>query len=145
MSKYTKYLFTSPLLENTNIDNNVTVNLWGKSITLGIDYNVYDDSEIHPKQKHELKKFLKNFNIVNDCLDDVKQYCIQRDGIDIPDKNIPDIFKYVQPKSIFIKMAHNEVVGIALMCEYIFDVEHGIAIVFRNGKLIDIGSQNIIL
>ena len=34
---------------------------------------------------------------------------------------------------------------VALMCNYKFDIENGIAIVFENEKLKDIGIQDIIL
>ena len=122
-----------------------TVNLWGKEITLTIDYNCDNESEIIPEQRKALCDFMKNFKAVNDSLTEVKAYCLDRDGVDIPDRNIPDIFKYVEPKSIFIKTLRNKVFGIALMCEYTFDEECGIAVVFKDGKFFEVGNQSIIL
>ena len=34
---------------------------------------------------------------------------------------------------------------VALMCDYRFDPEHGLALVFENEKLKEIGSQDLIL
>lgn len=122
-----------------------TVNLWGRELTLAIDYNCDNESEVLPIQRRALSDFIANFKSVNDSLDEVKKYCLDRDGVDIPDKSIPDIFKYVKPESIFIKTSRNKVFGVALMCEYVFDEECGIAVIFKDGKFYEVGSQNIIL
>ena len=127
------------------MNETVTVNLWGKEITLAIDYDCDKESDILPIQRQALSDFVANFKTVNDSLDEVKKYCLDRDGVDIPEKNIPDIFKYVTPESIFIKTLRDKIFGIALMCEYTFDEECGIAVVFKDGKFFEVGSQDIIL
>ena len=121
------------------------VMIWGKNCQLKIDYDCEEGEEIFPAQKDALKNFLDNISVVNNSLDEVKKYCLNRDGVDIPDKNVPDIFEYVTPASIFIKTIHGKVLRIGIMCEYKFDPECGIAVVFKDGKFLEVGSQNIIL
>ena len=47
------------------------------------------------------------------------------------------------PKSIYVPRAEKKIV--AIICNYKFDIENGIAIVFENGTLKKIGPQEIIL
>ena len=55
-----------------------------------------------------------------------------------------NIFKYVMPKSIFVPHTKKHRIA-AIMCNYKFDMEHGIAVVFENGKLKKVGTQDIVL
>lgn len=48
------------------------------------------------------------------------------------------------PKSIYAPHDKNAV-KVAIMCNYKFDAEHGIAVIFENGKYKEIGAQDIIL
>ena len=47
------------------------------------------------------------------------------------------------PESLFVPRTEKKT--IAIMCNYKFDKEHGIAVVFEEGRLKEIGSQDIIL
>lgn len=55
-----------------------------------------------------------------------------------------NIFKYVVPKAIFIKRDHQKHI-FALMCHFKLDMEHGLALVFQENKLVKIGAEDIIL
>jgi len=57
---------------------------------------------------------------------------------------IDNIFKYIIPLDIYISRNQKQRT-IAIMCKYKFDLEHGIAIIYRNGKLSKIGLQDIII
>ena len=54
-----------------------------------------------------------------------------------------DIFKYVIPEAIYVKRNKRKH-QIALLCNYRFDEEHGIAITYEDEKLKKIGTQDII-
>lgn len=56
-------------------------------------------------------------------------------------EKIDIIFRFVVPESIFVKRDGR----IALMCRYKFDIDHGIAIVFKDNNIVDVGQQDIIL
>lgn len=56
---------------------------------------------------------------------------------------IDNIFKYIMPKSIFVPRTEQK--EVAIICNYKYDMEHGIAIVFENERLKEIGMQDIIL
>ena len=55
-------------------------------------------------------------------------------------KKINNIFKYIIPKLIYIPNNRPQRT-IDLLCDFRFDIEHGIAIIFENEELINIVSQ----
>lgn len=57
--------------------------------------------------------------------------------------SVDNIFKYVIPKTISVPKAKKRVV--AIMCNFKFDMEHGMAIVFEDEKIKKIGPQDIVL
>ena len=81
---------------------------------------------------------------VAESLEAVKKYVCKTCTGQITDDKIENIFRYVMPKSVFIPHTKGHRIA-AIMCNYKFDMEHGIAVVFENGELIKVGSQDIIL
>ena len=77
-------------------------------------------------------------------MDQVKQYCLKSNKADIGSDNIENIFKYVAPKYLYVARNKDSRI-VAIMCNYKFDPENGIAVVFENEKLNKIGMQDIIL
>ena len=57
---------------------------------------------------------------------------------------IENIFKYVMPKEIFVPHTEKHR-NVAIMCNYKFDIEHGIAVLFENGQFKKVGPQDIAL
>ena len=57
---------------------------------------------------------------------------------------VDNIFKYVMPKNIYVPRNLKKRV-VAIMCNYKFDTEHGIAVVFENEQFKEIGAQDIAL
>ena len=45
---------------------------------------------------------------------------------------------------IYVVRARNDR-SVAIMCDYRFDLEHGIAILFKNEKLEKVGTQDMVL
>ena len=124
--------------------NKIKMMLWGREFNLDITYDCYRDEKILESQEIAVKDFSKAVKSIDSSLDDVKKYCLLNNKEEIGSDVIDNIFKYVAPKYLFIpRDVNNQVV--AIMCNYKFDVENGIAIVFENGKFKTIGKQDIIL
>ena len=70
-----------------------------------------------------------------DCFDNEEVLPIQEQALEAFLKAPTDIYL---PRTTEIRSA-------ALFCDYRFDEEHGIAIVFENEKFIEIGTQDIVL
>ena len=95
------------------------ITIWDRAFDLSVVYECYAGEEILESQREAFAGQLKD------------------DGIE-------NIFKYVMPKSIFVPHTKKHRIA-AIMCNYKFDMEHGIAVVFENGKLKKVGTQDIVL
>ncbi len=113
-----------------------TLNIWGREFSLPIEYEIVDEKGITIKQKETLVNFINN---VPKCLRetvDIVDYC-RKSNPDELDSEINNIFKYVIPTALFV--GENKV---SVMCNYKFDIEHGIAMVIKDGLLDKICTQD---
>lgn len=123
--------------------NKINMNIWGREFNLPIMVKQFKGKEITDTQKEAIAEFESCEKIVNSVKADVENYILEN-GLKVTGVNeVDNIFKYVIPKSISVPKAKERVV--AIMCNYKFDMEHGIAIIFENEKLKNIGPQDLIL
>ena len=116
--------------------------IWGREFELNVVYECYPGEEVLDSQRAEFE-LIRTTDVVDAALESVKEYVTKTAGLQV-DTPIESIFKYVMPKSIFVP--HNkESSSIALMCNYKFDMEHGIAVVFENGNCKEVGTQDVVL
>lgn len=132
----------------------VKLDIYGKKFNLNVHYRAYSGEEITEGQYITALSFEKNANI-NATLNRLRDYIIEDSEYIDPDNkidSIDDIFEYVNPKTLFIPRIMykpKELNGeknryAAILFDYTLD-EHGIALVFKNERLISIGSQDIII
>ena len=123
--------------------NNITkMIIWGRELTLDIVYQLFDHKEPTELQIAAWDEFQKQ-NVSETALEPLKQYILSHEGKEKGIEQIDNIFKYVKPISIFIPRSKEKVA--AIICDYKLDPEHGIALVFKNNELSEIGAQDIIL
>ena len=115
--------------------------IWGREFELKVIYDCYGGEEVLPIQKDVYEAFVKDSGVICNSKEAVEKYCLEENREEIGTDQIDNIFKYVIPQSIFVKRDGR----IALLCKYKYDMEHGIAVVFKDGKFIEVGSQDIIL
>lgn len=118
--------------------------IWGRELELGITYDCYSGEEIIDSQKDAVKDLLTSSNAIDNALAEVKHYCLAENHEEIGTDTIENIFKYVAPKYLYVLRNKDKHV-VAIMCNYKFDQENGIAVVFENEKFSKIGKQDIIL
>jgi len=125
--------------------NKQTLTIWGREFELDIIFDCYKGESVLPAQTEALNGLLQNAELINNAKSDVESYCIQRDADLIGTTVIDNIFKYVVPKSIYIQRTNDDRHIVGLLCNYKFDMDHGLAIVFENEKLKTVGTQDEIL
>lgn len=118
------------------------LDIWGRNFELDVVYECYPGEKVLDSQR-EAVAWLDDAMTIDVALEHVKSYVAKTATVQI-DAPIENIFKYVVPKSIFVPH-RNKSPLIAIMCNYKFDTEHGIAVVFENGKYKEVGGQDIIL
>ena len=88
--------------------------------------------------------FEANSAAVAASLAHVKNYVETDEFARLNGDKIENIFKYVMPKEIFVPHTEKHR-NVAIMCNYKFDIEHGIAVLFENGQFKKVGPQDIAL
>lgn len=131
-------------MEKVILMNKEKLLIWGREFEIEIKYDCYAGEEVLENQKDALKAFLKSKENIEESLEMVKNYCLAQNKKDIGEKEISNIFKYVIPKYLYVVRNIDEHI-IAIMCNYKFDQENGIAVVFENEKCQKIGKQDVIL
>ena len=122
---------------------NVEMDIWGRTFDLEVEYDCNDNEKIPQNQIDAVEKIL-NAPAVMQAKEAVEKYCLMQNSEEIGAEHIDNIFKYVMPLYLFAVRSDEKRV-VAIMCRYRFDLENGIAIVFENEKLKQVGSQDIIL
>ena len=117
--------------------------IWNREFDLRVVFDSYDE-EVLPIQEQALEAFLKSENTIQESKQQLEKYILNDEYAQIEGNSIDNIFKYVIPTDIYIPRTP-ETRTVALLCDYRFDEEHGIAIVFENEQFKEIGEQDIVL
>lgn len=117
--------------------------IWNREFELRVVFDSYDE-EVLPIQEQALEAFLKSENTIQESKQQLEKYILNDEYAEIEGNSIDNIFKYVIPTDIYIPRTP-ETRTVALLCDYRFDEEHGIAIVFENEQFKEIGEQDIVL
>ena len=125
-------------MTNTNIE------IWGRKFNLKIEYDCCEGDDILPTQVTAIENLREAKSAIFDAKEKVEAYCLSKNHYEIGADHIENIFKYVMPKYLFVRRTEAKRI-VAIMCNYRFDTENGIAVVFENEKLIQVGNQDIIL
>ena len=117
--------------------------IWNREFDLRVIFDSYDE-KVLPIQEQALEAFLKSENTIQESKQQLEKYILNDEYAEIEGNSIDNIFKYVIPTDIYIPRTP-ETRTVALLCDYRFDEEHGIAIVFENEQFEEIGEQDIVL
>lgn len=122
----------------------VDITIWGRDYVIPVEYDCYTAESVTKEQIIALNRFISHKEWLDDSKKALEDYCQEQVMKDDTVCQKHNVFNYVVPRLIFVK--RNKKHGmIALMCDYKYDPEHGLALLFSsNGKTI-IGSQDSVL
>ena len=123
---------------------NLTREIWGREFNIEVVFEDLDDQGVNEEQWSALGHIIAEWNAIDDSAPALKAYCSKQNNPTSEIGFFENVFRYVIPKYIFVPRDQSCRV-VALMCDYRFDPEHGLALVFENEKLKEIGPQDIIL
>lgn len=124
--------------------NKVNVTIWGRSFSLKVIYDCYGNEAVTPKQKQAIKKFLAIIATERKALEKTKQYCLAANPEGFADNMVDNIFRYVMPQYLYVRRSKKENF-VAIMCDYRFNMEQGLAVVFKDEVFSEVVSQNAVL
>lgn len=114
----------------------IKLRIWQRDFKLNVDFDGDCPSD---KQIKALDSFVSLQDTLLFSSEKVLSYCVKCNKDKITSDNI---FKYVVPKYIYVK---KNAKTIAIMCDYKFDLEHGIAVVFESNKFEKVVIQDKIM
>lgn len=123
---------------------NLTREVWGRELDLRVSFEDLDDRGIDESQWDTLGRIISEWRVIETSASKVKDYCRQQGSQRHDGQADVNVFHYLMPRYLFVPQGSKRRT-VALMCDYRFDPEHGLAIVFENEKLKEIGPQDIIL
>ena len=122
--------------------NKQKITIWGRNFNLTIEYTGFPDENMTEEQRLAVDKLIDSMNDLTDS-SGVEKYILKENGDDVGGK-IDNIFKYVIPTALFAPIQRSKRI-IAILCDYRFDEEHGIAVVFENEKFKKVCPQDDVL
>ena len=118
----------------------VKMEIWGREFNLEVFYKNYKGKEITENQIASYEKFIAS----DDAIEKSKKKLIAYIEANYEAGKIENIFKFVIPKMVYIPREEKQR-KCALHCDFRFDIEHGLALVFENEKFKEVVSQDDIL
>ena len=124
--------------------SNVNLIIWERTFDLPVVFDCYKNEEILPEQKEALEKFCSSRDVIDAAKSAVENYCLKLNAKEICEDSIINIFKYVMPYSLYVRRSTSSDRYVGLMCKYRFNPEDGLAVLFKNEEVYDIGTSDIL-
>lgn len=122
------------------------IDVWGRKIEVLITLSCFSNEDITDSQRETYSWFKDNLSLVFEKTKlAIVPYCIQKNAEELSNAEFDNMYKYVKLKNILFAQDTKHCKKIALLFNYKFDKENGIAVVFENGEVKKIGMQDIAL
>ena len=122
--------------------NKINVQIWGRSFDLSYSFQNFPDEEITEVQQQTLQSV--STVDYSHSKEGVEKYIRKYFFAELGSDDLKNIFRFVMPKSVLIPRNSEDHV-FAVMCSFKLDMEHGIALIYKNKEFIEAGPQDIIL
>lgn len=119
----------------------INMKIWDKEYELKVVFDVFEGEEVLESQNDALTQFVENSESLLSDPNEVKQYCATLNS-EIPETQ--SVHDYVRPEMLYV-VRDSEKRTVVLCCDYEFDVEHGIAIVFEDERFVKVTDQSEIV
>lgn len=122
----------------------IKFNVWGREFELEIVWDCFPGEQITEIQKQAHANFMQNSEkFFSDSFEAIKKYCLREYTNEVGE--FDNIFKFVLPVAVLIKRSVTQKRVVGLLCNFRFDIEHGLAVKFVDESVDEVGSQDIIL
>lgn len=123
----------------------IKMKIWGRELPIEIRYDCFEGEDITEIQKKALSGFLEyKDSILDNAYEMLKHYCLE-EYIEDYSSIRENVFKCVKPKTLYIKKSFTKKQIVGLLCDFVPDPEHGLAIYVEDCKAVRVGPQDIIL
>lgn len=121
----------------------VKANLWGSEVELDVYFEQLDFEEPTDVQLDAFARADAIWPHADDAIPSIIDY-LKKEALEIGAHFEEDSWRsLVHPTTLFVAESDNRTV--AILCEFDFDPEHGLAVVFEDEQFTAVGSQDIVL
>ena len=117
------------------------LNLWGRAFSLKVEYECYEGEVINEEQNNAVRHFASHPEWLEAAKPLVEDYCRKQVQADDNNHKKDNIFSYIQPIEIYVK--NDRLKRLGIMCNYRYNEDDGIAIVFYPDGKISVGEQGL--
>lgn len=122
--------------------NNLHITIWEREFDLELNFQNYPGEDVTDLQRQTIEA-VSSVDFMR-SRQSVEEFLIKKNPDFFQTGSVDNIFKYVMPKSILIQRDKNNR-SFSIMCNYKFDMEHGLAVVFENEEYKAVGTQDLVL
>ena len=117
--------------------------IWGRELCLPIEYSASIEFKELMKIELSVKEFMDNSaEIILKSQFSVVSYA-KKFAASVGRTTSDDLFDYITPHMLLVNSDDGSIY-IALLCGFKYDPEHDIAIIYRDQKLVEVGSQDLV-
>lgn len=121
----------------------VKANLWGSEVELDVYFEQLDFEEPTDAQLDAFSRVDAIWPHADDAIPCIVEY-LKKEAVEIGAHFEEDSWRsLVHPTTLFVAESDDRTV--AILCEFDFDSEHGLAVVFEDEQFTAVGSQDIVL
>jgi len=108
----------------------IKAEIWGREFELPIIVKKFSGEDSTETQKEAVERFKNNLQLIDAAKPEVEKYILENG---LKDNGITVAVPQVKERVV------------AVMCDFKFDMENGLAIVFENEKFKEVGYQDLVL
>ena len=121
------------------------VEVWGRTFEIEVIFSCYEGEEIDDVQIRAYEEFMANWKDNMDvAYRAFEEYCAEEYPEEIGGKKFENIFKFLIPKLLLIDKAWDNSKTVGFDCHFKLDLENNLVAKFVDGKLIEVGGEQII-
>ena len=124
--------------------NEVNITIWGRDFELPVRFDCFENETITAKQKQALETLLLSSYLIENSKQKVENYCKEQVDSDDANTQKSNIFSYIKPLYIYVTRDEPHA-KVSIMCNYRYDLEHGLAVTFLQDRSIIVSDQDSIL
>ena len=128
------------------VENERKYIIWGRECQVNLVFDCYVGEKIDKVQEDTIADFEANLKqYTQDGLIAIKKYIVDNYKNNVDDQTIPNIFKYVVPKTVYVSKDPSNKKVIGILCHFRFDEENELAVKYIDGQVAEVGGEQIIL
>ncbi len=121
------------------------VEVWGRTFEIDVIFRCYRGEVIDEIQIQAYKEFMEHWDEhMDEAYRAFEKYCAEEYSEEIGGDKFDNIFRFLIPRLIYVQKAYDHSKMVGFECYFKPDLENNLAAKFVNGKIVEVGGEQII-